>query len=160
MSRSARLSAGWTSCPSRGPGWRSSGFRCGGNMSLAKDFKEFLLKQNALALAVGVVIGAAVGRVVSAIVGDVIMPFVGLLLPGGEWRNWAVPLTPHATGKVTNAIKYGDLLGQLVDFTIVAIVIFAVTKALLRPAATKACPRCTEAVALEATRCKFCTSDL
>ena len=52
-------------------------------MSLAKDFREFLLKQNALALAVGVVIGAAVGKVVSAIVDDIIMPIVGLLLPGG-----------------------------------------------------------------------------
>jgi len=128
-------------------------------MSLAKDFKEFLLKQNALALAVGVVIGAAVGRVVSAIVGDVIMPFVGLLLPGGEWRNWAVPLTHDATGKVTNAIKYGDLLGQLVDFTIVAIVIFAVTKALLKEP-TKTCPRCAEPIAVAATRCKYCTRDV
>ena len=129
-------------------------------MSLAKDFKEFLLKQNALALAVGVVIGAAVGKVVSAIVEDMIMPFVGLLLPGGEWRTWSVPLTHDASGKVTNAIKYGDLLGQLVDFGIVAIVIFAVTKALLRPAASKPCPRCTEPVAAAATRCKYCTSDL
>jgi large conductance mechanosensitive channel len=132
-------------------------------MSLTKDFKEFLLKQNALALAVGVVIGAAVGKVVSAIVEDVIMPIVGLLLPGGEWRSWSVPIAHDASGKVTSAIKYGDLLGQLVDFSIVALVIFFVAKALLRPgpaAPTKACPRCTEAVAASATRCKFCTSDL
>jgi len=129
-------------------------------MSLAKDFKEFLLKQNALALAVGVVIGAAVGKVVSAIVQDTIMPVVGLVLPGGEWRTWSVPLTHDASGNVTNAIKYGDLLGQLVDFTIVAIVIFAVTKALLRKASSKPCPRCTEDVAVAATRCKYCTSDI
>src|SRR5262249_56482505 len=97
--RSGRRSAGWTSRPSHGPGWRSSGFRCGGNMSLAKDFKEFLLKQNALALAVGVVIGAAVGKVVSALVEDMIMPFVGLLLPGGEWRSWLVPPTHRGSGE-------------------------------------------------------------
>jgi len=129
-------------------------------MSLAKDFKEFLLKQNALALAVGVVIGAAVGKVVSAIVQDMIMPVVGLVLPGGEWRSWSIPLTHDSSGKVTNAIKYGDLLGQLVDFAIVALVIFAVTKALLRKATTKPCPRCTEDVAVAATRCKYCTSDI
>jgi len=132
-------------------------------MSLAKDFRDFLLKQNALALAVGVVIGAAVSKVVSAIVDDIIMPFVGILLPGGEWRNWELPLTHDAAGKVTNAIKYGDLLGRLVDFVIVALVVFFVTKSLIRappPAPTKNCPRCTEAVAVAATRCKFCTSDL
>jgi large conductance mechanosensitive channel len=130
-------------------------------MSLTKDFREFLLKQNALALAVGVVIGAAVGKVVSAIVDDIIMPIVGLLIPGGEWRNWELPLTHDAAGKVTNAIKYGDLLGRVVDFLIIAIVVFAVTKALIAaPTPTKPCPRCAETIPLPATRCKFCTSDV
>jgi len=129
-------------------------------MGLATDFREFLLKQNALALAVGVVIGAAVGKVVSAIVDDIIMPIVGILLPGGEWRTWELPLTHDAAGKVTNAIKYGDLLGRLVDFAIIAIVVFLVTKALIRTAPTKLCPRCTEALPITATRCKFCTSDV
>lgn len=132
-------------------------------MSVAKDFREFLLKQNALALAVGVIIGAAIGRVVSAIADDIIMPIVGLLLPGGEWRNWDIPLTHDAAGKVTNAIKYGDLLGRIVDFIIVAIVVFLITKALIKappPAPTKACPRCTEAIPTAANRCKFCTSDV
>jgi large conductance mechanosensitive channel len=129
-------------------------------MSLTKDFREFLLKQNALALAVGVVIGAAVGKVVSAIVDDVIMPIVGILLPGGEWRNWELPLAHDAAGKVTNAIKYGDLLGRVVDFMIVAVVVFLVTKALIKAVPTKACPRCTELVPQPATRCKFCTSDV
>lgn len=132
-------------------------------MSLAKDFREFLLKQNALALAVAVVIGAAVGKVVSAIVDDLIMPMVGILLPGGEWRNLEVPLAHDAAGKVTNAIKYGDLLGRMVDFLIIALVVFFLTRALLKtppPAPTKNCPRCTEAVPTAATRCKFCTSDV
>ena len=128
-------------------------------MSVAKDFREFLLKQNALALAVGVVIGAAVGKVVSAIVDDIIMPIVGLVLPGGEWRTWELPLTHDAAGKVTNSIKYGDLLGRLVDFGIIAIVVFLVTKALLK-APTKTCPRCAESIPVAATRCKFCTSDV
>jgi large conductance mechanosensitive channel len=130
-------------------------------MSLTKDFREFLLKQNALALAVGVVIGAAVGKVVSAIVDDVIMPIIGILLPGGEWRAWELALTRDAAGKVTNAIKYGDLLGRFVDFVIIAIVVFFVTKALLAaPTPTKVCSRCAETIPAPATRCKFCTSDV
>jgi hypothetical protein len=57
-----------------------------------KEFREFLLKQNAFALAIGVVIGAAVGKVVSGIVDDLVMPIVGVLLPGGDWRNAAPSL--------------------------------------------------------------------
>lgn len=130
-------------------------------MSVAKDFREFLLRQNALALAVGVVIGAAVGKVVSAIVDDIIMPIVGILLPGGEWRAWEFPLAHDAAGKVTNAIKFGDLLGRLVDFLIIAIVVFLVTKMLIAaPTPTKICPRCAETIPVPATRCKFCTSDV
>ena len=132
-------------------------------MSLAKDFREFLLKQNALALAVAVVIGAAVGKVVSAVVDDLIMPVVGVVLPAGEWRTLAVPLAHDAAGKVTNAIKYGDLLGRMVDFLIIGLVVFFLTRTLLEtppPAPIKTCPRCTEALPTAATRCKFCTSDV
>ncbi|HEX4803441.1 MAG TPA: MscL family protein, partial [Myxococcaceae bacterium] len=85
-------------------------------VNLASEFKAFLLKQNALALAIGVVIGAAVGKVVSGIVDDLIMPIIGIILPGGEWRNAQLPLLG------TNAIKYGDLIGRLIDFVIVSAV--------------------------------------
>jgi large conductance mechanosensitive channel len=124
-------------------------------MSMVSDFKSFLVKQNALALAVGVVIGGAIGKVVSGIVDDVIMPIVGLLLPGGEWRTAQVVLSG------TNAIKYGDLVGRLVDFVIVAIVIFVIVKALIKeaPAApTKACPQCLESIPLAAKKCRACAS--
>jgi large conductance mechanosensitive channel len=122
-------------------------------------FREFLLKQNALALAIGVVIGAAVGRVVTGIVEDVIMPVVGLVLPAGEWRNAVLPL-PRG-----NALKYGDLLGRCVDFVLIAWVVYVVTKALLeKPAApapaTRTCPECLEAVPAAARRCRACTSAL
>ncbi|HKC61277.1 MAG TPA: large conductance mechanosensitive channel protein MscL [Myxococcales bacterium] len=124
-----------------------------------QGFREFLLKQNALALAIGVVIGAAVGRVVSGIVDDVIMPVVGLALPGGEWRNAAIAL-PRG-----NAIKYGDLAGRLLDFLIVALVVYLVTKAILEkpappPPDTKTCPQCLEIVPAAARRCRACTSQL
>ena len=122
-------------------------------MKLVSEFKEFLLKQNALALAIGVVIGAAVGRVVSGIVDDVIMPIVGSVLPGGEWRNAQLPL------RASNAIKYGDLLGRAMDFIIVAAVVFLIVKAFIREAPkapTKNCPQCCETLPIPATRCRAC----
>jgi len=124
-------------------------------MKLASEFKAFLLKQNALALAIGVVIGAAVGKVVSGIVDDLIMPIVGSVLPGSEWRNAQLPLLG------SNAIKYGDLIGRLIDFVIVAAVVFFIVKLFIKEApapATKTCPQCLETVPTAATRCRACTS--
>jgi len=119
----------------------------------AKEFRDFLLKQNAFALAVGVVIGAAIGKVVSGIVDDLLMPIVGLALPGGDWRNAQITLSGQ------NAIKYGDLFGRLVDFVIIAAVVFALTKMLLeKPAATKTCPECQESIPLAARKCRACGS--
>jgi len=117
-----------------------------------QEFRAFLLKQNAVALAIGVIIGAALGRVVSGLVEDVIMPIVALALPAGEWRTAQI-----------GVVKYGDLAGRIVDFAIVAVVVFAVTKALIRdekPAATRSCPECLEAVPLDARRCRACASPL
>jgi large conductance mechanosensitive channel len=131
-----------------------------------KEFKEFLLKQNAIALAIGVIIGAGIGKVVAAVADDVINPVVGLLLPAGDWRNAKIVLSraTDAAGKVTeNAIAYGDLIGRIVDFTIIAIVVFAITKAFLpKPGAptTKECPECREIVPKDARRCKACTQPL
>lgn len=123
-------------------------------MRLASEFKAFLLKQNALALAIGVIIGAAVGKVVSGIVDDLIMPIVGSILPAGEWRNAQLPLVG------TNAIKYGDLIGRLIDFVIVSAVIFLIVKALIKeapPSPTKTCPQCLETIPVAAKRCRACT---
>jgi large conductance mechanosensitive channel len=125
---------------------------------LAGEFKEFLLKQNALALAVGVIIGAAMGRVVSGVVDDLIMPVVGLVLPGGDWRNAQVVLSGN------NAIKYGDLAGRIIDFAIVAAVVFAILKLVLEkpppPETTKTCPQCLETIPVLAKRCRACASPI
>jgi large conductance mechanosensitive channel len=132
------------------------------------DFKTFLLKTNALALAIGVIIGAATGKVVSAIVADLLMPIISLVIPSGDWRAAQLVLT-ETTGPdgkpVVNAIKYGDFLGNLVDFAIIAFVVFLITKAFLRekeapPPATKSCPECKETIAADARRCKFCTAQV
>jgi len=122
----------------------------------AKGFREFLLKQNAFALAVGVIIGAAIGKVVSGIVEDLLMPVIGLVLPGGEWRNAQLTLSGQ------NAIKYGDLAGRLLDFFIVAVVVYFLTKAFLEkpapPPATKSCPECLETIPASARKCRACAS--
>ena len=133
-------------------------------MSMAREFKDFLVKQNALALAVAVIIGAAIGKVVSSIVDDVINPVLGLALPGGSWREAKIVLsrTTDATGKVVeNGIQYGHLLGALVDFVIIGLVIFMIIKyALPKPEAapsTKECPQCKTLIPAAATRCSACT---
>jgi large conductance mechanosensitive channel len=126
-------------------------------MKLASEFKAFLLKQNALALAVGVIIGAAVGKVVSGIVDDFIMPIVGVILPASEWRTAQLPLLG------SNAIKYGDLIGRLVDFVIVAMVVFFIVRMFIKEEPkppTKTCPFCLEAIPAAATRCRACTATL
>jgi large conductance mechanosensitive channel len=129
-----------------------------------REFKEFLVKQNALALAVAVIIGAAIGKVVSSIVDDVINPIIGLALPGGSWREAKIVLssTTDATGKVVeNAISYGHLIGAVVDFVIIAFVVFMIIKyALPKPEtapATKECPECKTLIPAAATRCHACT---
>ena len=99
------------------------------------EFRGFLIKANAIALAIGVVLGAAVARLVGAVADDVLMPIIGLVLPGGNWRAARIVLSSStdATGKVTeNAILYGHLLGAVIDFMIVAFVIFLVMKWLIK----------------------------
>jgi len=129
-----------------------------------REFREFLLKQNALALAVGVIIGGAVGKVVTSIVSDLLMPVVGLGLPGGNWREWKYVLSQSVApdGKeVVNSINYGAFFGTLVDFAIVAFVVFLIVKQFLKPAPTaptKGCPYCLETVPSGATKCRACAS--
>jgi large conductance mechanosensitive channel len=133
-------------------------------MSMAREFKDFLVKQNALALAVAVIIGAAIGKVVSSIVDDVINPVLGLALPGGGWREAKIVLahSTDATGKVVeNSIQYGHLLGAIVDFVIIGLVVFMIIKyALPKPEAapsTKECPQCKTLIPAAASRCSACT---
>jgi large conductance mechanosensitive channel len=121
------------------------------------EFRQFLLKNNVTALAIGFILGAAVGKVVTALVTDFIMPLVGIITPSGEWRQ----ITYEAAGA---KFLVGDFLGVVVDFVIIALVVFLAAKSLLKPEpeppapATKDCPACKEAIAAAATRCKFCTS--
>ena len=136
---------------------------------MIQGFKDFLLKHQVLGLAIAVIIGGAIGKVISSLVADILMPVISLLIPGGEWRTAKLVLskTVGAGGKeVVNAVNYGNFSGAVVDFLVIAICVYALTKALIKdvpaaPAApTKECPRCKEQIAEPATRCKFCTSDV
>lgn len=116
------------------------------------EFRTFLQKNNVFTLAVGFILGAAVGKVVTALVNDLIMPMVGMAIPDGDWRKMVV-----AVGK--GKLLVGDLLGTILDFVIIAFVVFMITKKLIKepPApATKNCKACTETVPMAATKCKFC----
>src|SRR5215471_14396808 len=136
---------------------------------MIKGFKDFLLKNNVLALAVAVIVGGAVGKVVSSLAADLIMPLISLVLPSGEWRTAKLVLsrTVGADGKETvNALNYGTFFGNVVDFLIIAFVVYMLTKSLIKeapaapPPPSKTCPRCKETVAMDASRCKFCTSEI
>lgn len=133
---------------------------------MVREFREFLLKQNALALAVGVIIGAALGRLVTSLVSDLLMPLVSLGMPSGEWRAARIVLSEAVgpDGKpVVNALNYGAFLGTVVDFVIVSFVVFLIVRQFLKPspaAPTKTCQFCKETVPADATRCRACTSTL
>lgn len=128
------------------------------------DFRAFLLKANAVALAIGVIIGAAIGNVVSALVADLVMPLISTILPAGGWRDARIVLSRgvDAAGKPTeNAILYGHFLGTMIDFLLIMLVVYLLMKALVReatPPPTKPCPECLEALPLAARRCRACTA--
>lgn len=92
-------------------------------MSIASEFKEFAVKGNMIDLAVGVIIGAAFGKIVASLVGDVIMPPLGLLIGGINFSDMAINLGNDPKG-VPVLLKYGAFIQTLIDFLIIAIVIF------------------------------------
>jgi len=98
-------------------------------MGFVDEFKTFLKNYQVLGLAVAFIIGAASTKLVTAIVNDVVMPLVAVLVPGGDWRASVLQLGP---------VKFlvGDLIGNLIDFVIVAIVVFAIVKFVMKQDAT------------------------
>lgn len=139
-------------------------------MSIAKEFKEFAMRGNVVDMAVGIVIGGAFGKIISSMVNDVIMPPIGLLLGNVDFSNLAVTLREKTAETAPVAIKYGLFINTVLDFVIVAFAIFMVIKQMNRlkkkaeeaPAevTTKECPKCLSTIALKATRCPNCTSEI
>ena len=133
------------------------------------EFRGFLTKTNALALAVGVIIGGAVGSIVSALAADILMPVIGLFLPGGGWRDakFVLSTSTDAAGKVSeNAILYGHFLSVVIDFVIISFVLFLIVRTLIKPVSTPAadpmrkCPECLEMIPQAARRCRACTASV
>ena len=140
-----------------------------------KEFKQFITRGNVIDLAIGVIIGAAFGKIVTSFVNDILMPPIGLLLGNVDFTNLFVTLSGGAYATLEEAqaagaatINYGVFINTIIDFLIVAFVIFLVVKQVNRlrkpkPAAeptTKECPYCLSAIPIKATRCPHCTSEL
>lgn len=132
------------------------------------EFKEFLLKTNALALAVGVIIGVALGNVVGSLVNDIIMPPIGVLLGGVDFAALAIELkAPDAATEDPGVfLRWGAFLNTIISFVVIALVVFMIGKVAMKPApeapapAMKDCPFCKESVLDGASKCKFCGSQI
>ena len=127
------------------------------------QFREFLLKTNALALAIGVIIGTALGTVVNSLVNDIIMPPIGMLLGGVDFSQLKVVLKAAVGGDPATevAIRWGAFLNSIIAFLVISFVIWQISKMFIKEeaaAATKDCPFCMEANALGATKCRACAS--
>lgn len=146
---------------------------------MTKEFKEFIMRGNVLDLAVAVIMGASFGAVVNSLVGDIIMPPIGKILGKVDFSNMFINLsgTPYASlseAKKAGAatINYGVFLNVVISFLIVSFVMFLIVRmanrlkspaapaATVAPPTTKTCPYCKSVIALDATRCPFCTSQL
>ncbi len=131
---------------------------------MVSEFRGFLLKTNALALAVGVIIGTALGTVVNSLVNDIVMPPVGLLLGGVDFAAQQVELkAPTVAGDATTGIylRYGAFINAIIAFLVISFVVLQISKMFVKEEATpeaKTCPFCKEANALDATKCRACAS--
>lgn len=96
---------------------------------MIKEFKEFIMKGNVLDLAVAVIIGGAFGAIVTSFVADVIMPPIGFILGGVDFSDLKLLLVEAGEGTEEVAIRYGAFLQKIIDFLIIAFVIFMVIKA-------------------------------
>ncbi|HXA78280.1 MAG TPA: large conductance mechanosensitive channel protein MscL [Candidatus Acidoferrales bacterium] len=140
-----------------------------------KEFKAFAMRGNVLDMAVGIIIGAAFGRIITSFVSDVIMPPLGLVIGKVDFSSLflnisgtSYPTLAQAKAAGAATINYGVFLNTVLDFLIVALVIFLLVRQVNRwgkpaPAAaptTKECPYCVSAIPLKATRCPACTSEV
>ncbi len=141
---------------------------------MIKEFREFALKGNFLELAVAFIMGAAFGAVVTSLVKDIIMPPIGLVLGKVDFSSLYINLSSTAYNSLADAqkagaptINYGLFINTLINFLIVALVMFFIIRAANRlkktepvGPTTKECPYCFSTIPLKATRCPNCTSDL
>ena len=153
-------------------------------MKIVKEFKEFIMRGNVMDLAVGVIIGGAFGAIVTAFIDNMIMPFIGLLTGGMDFSQQFIVLKApegmsasdiksieQAKEVGANVWGYGAFITAVINFLIIALVIFLIVKAVNKASnlrkkeeeaepTTKVCPFCCTEIDIKATRCPHCTSEL
>ncbi len=140
------------------------------------EFKKFVMRGNVLDLAIGIIIGAAFGKIVSSLVNDIVMPPIGMLLGQVDFNNLFINLSGGSYDSLKAAqdagaatINYGVFINTIIEFLIVALVVFLLVRQINKlttppapagPPTTKDCPFCYTSIAIQATRCPNCTSEL
>jgi large conductance mechanosensitive channel len=144
---------------------------------MLKEFREFAMRGNVLDMAIGIILGAAFGKIITSLVNDVLMPPIGLVVGRINFANLFINLSGVHYATLTEAkaagaatINYGLFLNTVIDFLIVAFVIFLLIRQVNRlkrqqevPSAvppTKECRYCLSSIPIKATRCPHCTSEL
>ena len=135
--------------------------------ALIKEFKEFISRGNVMDMAVGVIIGGAFTAIVNSLVNDMLMPLLSLLTGGFDFSGLSIAL---GEGENAATINYGSFISAIINFLLIALVIFLIIKAINKVSrkkkeeaaapTTKECPYCKEQIAIDATRCPHCTSVL
>lgn len=141
---------------------------------MLKEFKEFALKGNMIDLAIAVILGGAFGKIITSLVNDIIMPLIGQLLGKANFSDLFISLNGTKYASLADAqaagaatFNYGVFINTIIDFLIVAFIIFLIVRQINRmkkapaPAAstTKECPYCYTQIPIPATRCPNCTSE-
>lgn len=136
-------------------------------MKIVNEFKEFVSRGNVVDLAVAVVIGGAFTAIINSLVNDLITPLLSLLTGGYDFASLSVAL---GSGEGAAVLSYGAFIAAIINFLMIALVIFLLVKGINKvarkkteeevPAAMKDCPYCAESIAEDAVRCPHCTSIL
>ena len=145
-------------------------------MNVISEFKKFIMRGSVLDLAIGVIIGAAFGKIVTSLVDDILMPVIGLAAGKMDFSNLFIslngqsyPTLAAAKAAAAPTLNYGIFINTVIQFLIVAFVIFLIVKQVNRlmpppppppPAEVKDCPQCFTKIPLQAKRCPACTSTL
>ena len=135
--------------------------------NFVEEFKKFIARGSVMDMAVGVIIGGAFTAIVNSLVNDVMMPVLSLITGGLDFSKLCIVL---GEGEGAATLNYGAFIAAIINFLLIALVIFMLIKTINKftkkkeeaqaPVTTKDCPYCKEKVALEATRCPHCTSEL
>ena len=137
-------------------------------MKIIKEFRDFAVKGNVIDMAVGVIIGIAFGKIVTLMVNDIVMPPIGLLMGGVDFSDIVITLKEAVGETPAVTMNIGMFINNVIDFLIVAFVIFIVIKQMNRfkkpdaPAdpVVKECPRCLSSIPIKASKCAHCTADI